>query len=283
MTLNNIKVGSRLALAFGLILLIMAGISAIGVWRLQGLADTTHQLGTVDNEKLKMAVQWRQTIDLNWIRTRASIMDADTSRIPMWQADMDKTSEISTASRKRLIELIDSEQGKKLIAEIDAKREAYRTPRAAVLKRRQAGEDVTAVLERELKPLADSYSESIHKLEEFQQKIYDEALEKAEANAAQGRLILVTGSVLALLLGAAAAVVLTRSITGRIAPGRQQRAFYRRRRPDPADRKRGPGRSGRAAAGPEDHAGQPGGHRRQRAQRHRHHRDRLQPDRGRQP
>jgi methyl-accepting chemotaxis protein len=214
MTLNNIKVGSRLALAFGLILLIMAGISAIGVWRLQGLADTTHQLGTIDNEKLKMAVQWRQTIDLNWIRTRASIMDADTSRIPMWQADMDKTSEISTASRKRLIELIDSEQGKKLIAEIDAKREAYRTPRAAVLKRRQAGEDVTAVLERELKPLADSYSESIHKLEEFQQKIYDEALEKAEANAAQGRLILVVGSVLALLLGAAAAVVLTRSITG---------------------------------------------------------------------
>jgi methyl-accepting chemotaxis protein len=70
------------------------------------------------------------------------------------------------------------------------------------------------MLERELKPLADSYSESIHKLEEFQQKIYDEALEKAEANAAQGRLILITGSVLALLLGAAAAVVLTRSITG---------------------------------------------------------------------
>ncbi|WP_411886749.1 methyl-accepting chemotaxis protein [Polaromonas sp. YR568] len=214
MTLNNIKVGSRLALAFGLILLIMAAISAIGVWRLQGLADTTHQLGTADNEKLKMAVQWRQTIDLNWVRTRASIMDADTSRIPMWQADMDKTSEISTASRKRLIELIQSDEGKKLIADIDARREAYRTPRAAVLKRRQAGEDVTAILERELKPLADSYSESIHKLEEFQQKRYDESLEKAEANAAQGRLILIVGSVLALLLGAASAVVLTRSITG---------------------------------------------------------------------
>ena len=103
MTLNNIKVGSRLALAFGLILLIMAGISAMGVWRLQGLAATTHTLGTADNEKLKLAVQWRQTIDLNWIRTRASILDADTSRIPQWQADMDKTSEISTASRKRLI------------------------------------------------------------------------------------------------------------------------------------------------------------------------------------
>jgi methyl-accepting chemotaxis protein len=214
MTLNNIKVGSRLGLAFGLILFIMAVISVTGIWRLQGLADTTQRLGTIDNEKLKMAVQWRQTIDLNWIRTRASIMDADTSRIPMWQADMDKTSEISTASRKRLIELVQAEEGKKLIAEIDARREAYRTPRSAVLKRRQAGEDVTAVLERELRPLADAYSESIHKLEEFQQKLYDASLARAEENAAQGRWILIVGSVLALLLGAASALVLTRSITG---------------------------------------------------------------------
>jgi methyl-accepting chemotaxis protein len=212
MSLNNIKVGSRLALAFGLVLFIMAVISAVGVWRLQGLAETTHRLGTADNEKLRMAVQWRQTIDLNWVRTRASILDADTSRIPMWQADMDKTSEITAASRKRLIELVQSEEGKKLIARIDAAREAYRTPRSAVLKRRHAGEDVTAVLERELKPLAEAYSESIHQLEEHQQALYDEALADAEKNATQGRWILLVGAVLALLLGAASAVVLTRSI-----------------------------------------------------------------------
>ena len=72
MILNNIKVGSRLALAFGLILFITAVISGIGVWRLQELAGTTHQLGVEDSEKLKMAVQWRQTIDLNWIRTQAA-------------------------------------------------------------------------------------------------------------------------------------------------------------------------------------------------------------------
>ncbi len=45
MTLNNIKVGSRLALAFGLILFIMAVISVIGIWRLQGLADTDPAAG----------------------------------------------------------------------------------------------------------------------------------------------------------------------------------------------------------------------------------------------
>ena len=202
MQLNNLKVASRLGLAFGLTLLITVVIAGIGVWRLQELAHTTRQLSTVDNEKLQMAVQWRQTIDLNWIRTRASVLDADTSRMSMWQADMDKTSEISLASRKRLIELIDSDKEKQLIENIDAARAAYRDPRAALLKRKQAGDDVAESLERDLRPLADIYSESIRKLEQHQKAVYDAELEKAEQGGRQGRLILLGGSALAVLLGA---------------------------------------------------------------------------------
>ena len=218
MILNNIKVGSRLALAFGLILFITAVISGIGVWRLQELAGTTHQLGVEDSEKLKMAVQWRQTIDLNWIRTQAAVLDADTSRMATWQADMDKTSEITTASRKHLIEKIRSDEGKSLMANVDAAREAYRMPRAALLKRKLAGEDVTAAFERDLKPLAIAYSESVHQLEKRQQVMYDASLKEAEENAAQGRTILVAGAALALLLGAALSFFLSRSI---IAPLQQ--------------------------------------------------------------
>jgi methyl-accepting chemotaxis protein len=122
MKLNDIKVGSRLALAFGLVLLITALMAGIGVWRLQGLVQTTRTLAGEDNEKLQLAARWRQTIDINWVRTRAAILDSDTSRIPMWQADMDKTSEITTASRKRMVELVKSDTGKGLIADIDAAR-----------------------------------------------------------------------------------------------------------------------------------------------------------------
>ena len=176
MILNNLKVGNRLALAFGLILLITAVIAGIGVWRLQELAVTTRQLGAEDSEKLKMAVQWRQTIDLNWIRTQASVLDVDTSRIPMWQAEMDKTSEITAASRKYLIENIRSDESKKLMANIDAAREAYRVPRAALLKRKLAGEDVMAAFERDLKPLAIAYSESVKQMEKRQQVLFDASL-----------------------------------------------------------------------------------------------------------
>ncbi len=210
--IRNLRIGPRLTLAFGLILLILASSAAVGVWRLQQLAATTRQLATVDSEKLRMAVQWRQTIDLNWVRTRAAMLDPNVAKIAVWQAEMDKTSEVSTASRKRLIELVTSEEGKALIADIDKAREAYRTPRAALLKRKAAGEDVVVALELELRPLAEAYSETISTLERRQQAIADASLTAAEESASQGQTILIVGGLVAVLLGAFFAYVLSRSI-----------------------------------------------------------------------
>ncbi|WP_394791075.1 methyl-accepting chemotaxis protein [Rhodoferax sp.] len=222
--IRNIRIGKRLVLAFGVILLILAASTAVGVWRLQELANTTRNLATTENEKLQLAVQWRQTIELNWVRTRASAMDADTSRMPIWQAEMDKTSEITAAARKRMIEIILSDDGKKLISDIDAAREAYRGPRAALLKRKLDGEGVMESLDKDIQPLAQAYSDSIVKLEQRQQRRYKEALATAEANASNGQSILIVGGVVAVLLSCYFAFVLSRSI---LVPIRQASASAR--------------------------------------------------------
>jgi methyl-accepting chemotaxis protein len=211
--LRNLRIGTRLSLAFGVILLIVAASAAMGVWRLQTLAALTHSLATEDNEKNQVAVRWRQTIDLNWVRTQAALLDADTRRIPMWQAEMDKTSEVTLASRKRLHELVQTDVGKALLADIDAKREAYRTPRAEILKRKLAGEDVSRELETTLKPLAAAYSDSIRLLEERQQALYDASLHGAEEGGKAGEAILMACGVVAVLLGAVFAWLISRSIT----------------------------------------------------------------------
>lgn len=211
-SVRHFRIGTRLALAFGIILLILATTVGVGVWRLQELAATSRALATVDNEKLQLAVRWRQTIDLNWVRTKAAILDADTSRLKMWQAEMEKTSEISIASRLRLIELIQSVDGKALIANVDAAREAYRTPRAKLLKSKEAGNDVTEAIEKDLWPLAQAYSLSIQQLEEHHQATFNKALEVSSQNASQGQMILVVVGFIALLVGAFFGLVLTRSI-----------------------------------------------------------------------
>ena len=211
--LRSLRIGTRLNLAFGLILLILAASASVGVWRLSQLNTVMQQLGTTDNEKMQVAVRWRQTIDLNWVRTQAALHEHDLSRIPVWQAEMDKTSEISLASRARLHELATTATDKALLAEIDARREAYRSPRSALLKRKLAGEDVSAELERTLKPLAITYSKSILDVEERQQALYKQALSDAERDAAYGGSILVACGVVAVLLGALFAWLISRSIT----------------------------------------------------------------------
>ena len=210
--LRSISIGPRLALAFGVILILLATSVAVGVWRIKVLASTTQTLGTVENEKMQLAVQWRQTIDLNWIRTKAAMLDGDAKRIDMWQKEMDKTSELSLSSRKRLLELIESEEGKALLKDIDTAREAYRGPRSALLKRRAAGEDVQEALEKDLRPLADQFSGAIRKLEQRQQARYDAALVDAGKSSTQAATIMISGGVIAVALASFFAIILSRSI-----------------------------------------------------------------------
>jgi len=116
MQLSNIKVGTRLALSFGLVLFITALIAGIGIWRLQALAATTQQLTSTDNERLKAAQQWRQGIYQNWIRTRAALLDSGTSHLASWQAEMDQTSKDVDVSRKVVERLLQSDEGRELLA-----------------------------------------------------------------------------------------------------------------------------------------------------------------------
>ena len=67
-----------------MILLLLICSVGVGVWQLREMSTTANQLATTDNEKLQMTVRWRNTIDLNWIRTKAAIMDGDAARIAAW-------------------------------------------------------------------------------------------------------------------------------------------------------------------------------------------------------
>ncbi len=211
-SLRNLRIGSRLAMAFSVILVFLIISIAVGVYRLNEIAKTTRQLATIDNEKLQLAVGWRNIIDLNWVRTQAAMYDGDPQHIDWWQKEMDKTSDAFNPSRKRLVELIESPEGKAILQEIDAARVAYRGPRDALVKRRKAGENVADALEKELRPLSETFSNLVLKLELRQKALYDASLANAEASASRAQAVMIGGGVAAVLLSILFATVLTRSI-----------------------------------------------------------------------
>jgi methyl-accepting chemotaxis protein len=210
--IRNMKIGKRIALVMSTVLLILVVMVGVGYWRLQELATTTQTMGTVDSEKMRLAQEWRLDTELNWVRTQAILRDANPEASKIWKPELDKTSERIDTVRKRLVELIQTDEGKAIIARIDATREAYRKPRADLLKRKAAGEDVSDGLTKDLKPLADVYLDAIMEMDKHQTQRFDNSLEEAAKKAELGRQILIAGGVIALILGGWLALVLSRSI-----------------------------------------------------------------------
>ncbi len=210
--MRNLKIGTRLALAFAAVLLILACSVAVGIWRLNSLAETTRLIGKVDAEKLTLATGWRLSVEQNWIRTKAVLLANDNSQTAMWQSEMDRTSAEISKMQAQLKDLLRTEKGKELLAKVDAAREAYRNPRSALTKRKSAGEDVSALVEKELKPLADAYNQTLLDLQNFQRDLVEASIAEAERSVAMGRNIMIGGGVLSVVLGVVFALLISRSI-----------------------------------------------------------------------
>lgn len=91
--MNNFKIGTRLGLAFDLVLLITAAIATLGVWRLAVLKDASVQIAHVEMERNALAQEWKAAIDLNWVRASASLKATDEAYVQSLSADMTATSQ----------------------------------------------------------------------------------------------------------------------------------------------------------------------------------------------
>ena len=214
--LQNYRIGFRLSLVIGGILAVLLVMVGVGYWRLQEMAGTTSEMGTTDTEKMKLSQEWHQTTELNWVRTEAILRDSNAAAAEVWKPQMAKTSARIDEIQKRLVVLVQSEEGKALLAKIDAAREAYRGPRAALLKRKLAGENVVDVMGKELRPLADAYLGSIAEMDKRQADVFESRMQLANSKAETGRMILLGGGFLALLIGGGLGWMLAQSILGPI-------------------------------------------------------------------
>ncbi len=211
---RNMGIARRLALAFGVILLILAVSVGVGVWRLQQLTATARQLGSVESEKLALAIRWRALVELNWARTQGAVRDADVSKLPIWQDEMDKSSNAFVDEQKRLRSLVNGSEAAPFVAAIDAARETFRQSRVEMLKHKQTGEDVTSILNGDVRTKSLAFIDAIDRLVQQQQHEVDTTLAAAQQSALEGEMILGVGGAAALLLSSLFAWALARSIVG---------------------------------------------------------------------
>ena len=210
--MNNIKIGTRLGIAFSIVLLITAAIAAVGVTQLALLKDANEKIAGVYLDRNIYAEKWREAITLNWVRASASLKASDASYITALGAEMKATSQHASDMQKKLEALVDTDEEKVLLAAVAKTRAAYVGARAKLLERKKNGEDVFPLVDAELRPLADQYLGALAKVANDSRRRLDDFEAATIRAAGTSQWVLGIGALLSLVLGVALAVWTTRSV-----------------------------------------------------------------------
>jgi methyl-accepting chemotaxis protein len=211
--IKNWKIGTRLGLGFGAMVVLMICAVGFGLERIETLRKISGRLATTEAEKLALTESWVRAIESNTARTWVVFFSTDAAAIAKVKSEMQGTIARTTEGLKRIQELATSPEDKKMLEEISRFRDAYQAQRSQLLKRKEAGEKVSAEVVEKLFPTAQSYFDTVLKMAALQQKSMAATQAEVEAAALQGKIALGVGSALALLTAIVIAWTLTRSIT----------------------------------------------------------------------
>ena len=215
MTLNNLKIGTRLSMGFAAVLLLMVAMTTEGFLRMARTEEALHT--SIDIAKrAKLADAWLADKRLNVTRAVAIAKSADHTALldyfePMIQATSAHISEI----QKTLEATIVSERGKALFADASAKRKSFLDARAKVSELHRAGDNEAAValIDSTMLPAADLYVNSVQGLEKYQAELSEANIERAKADVANTEMILLALLGGGLVIGVGMAWITARSIT----------------------------------------------------------------------
>ncbi|EJE50838.1 methyl-accepting chemotaxis protein [Acidovorax sp. CF316] len=213
MSLSQTRVAFRLALAFGVVCLVMSLSAAVGIWRLAELQDIADDLGGNSSERALLARELHAIVVLSSVRAETLLEIDNPAYAARIDADRKVTSARSSEVRKRLDELAEDPQSQRLFDAIDKAGNQFRSVRDDLVKRRKAGEALPAdAISGSLRPAADAYAKAVDELAEYQRQRVADAREAALRSERQGKLLLAAGSAVGLLLSLVCAWLLSRSI-----------------------------------------------------------------------
>ncbi|MBC7681522.1 MAG: MCP four helix bundle domain-containing protein [Ferruginibacter sp.] len=213
--LSRLKIGPRLGLAFASVLLLTALMLLIAITRINALGQSSDTLIQKDWVKAEAAATLNASIRANARRTMELFFATDASQT-------DKIHQFIEGNKKRVVEslttldkLVESPEGKSVLAKVKESRAAYVASFSKVDKLLQAGQrdEAITVLKAETLPAIDVLQDQVLALAELQKERVDLAGIQVASEVNSARILMLTLGTGALLFGAVLAWWLTRSIT----------------------------------------------------------------------
>jgi methyl-accepting chemotaxis protein WspA len=214
MFLGNWKIGTRLALAFAVVLLMVLGIIALAVSRLE---SQDRLLSRFADERVPQVVtshKWAISV-LESARHTRNIFVLDHDKIPEELSGLEDQKKLRAEDMDEIEKAVDTEQAKDLLRNVVEAHAIYSPDEDAFVRLVQANrlDEAKKLLIDKTRPEQLAYIAQIYKLIDYQVTLIGKERDEAKRGYSSGRTIIVGIGVLVTLLSAVFALWITRSIT----------------------------------------------------------------------
>ena len=216
MKISNLKIGTRLGLGFGVVVLLLAAVAIIAITRIHLINQATERLLNQSFAKLMVTkeVQTEVNLQARYLRN-ALIGTADPAEVLMSLGKMDASLKAAEVDLSKLAGMIKLAKGRELLKAMNERQQVYMRTLDATVKLIKGGqaEEAGKYLLKELRGPQTEFFGAIDVMAAFQESLMRKDGEQAEADGA-----FAVWTTLALSIAAAIAALvigwfITRSIT----------------------------------------------------------------------
>jgi methyl-accepting chemotaxis protein len=214
MKITQLNTGARVVMSFSIVLLVMATMSIVALWRLQAADASTANLVHEKLAKQQLTSEMLGLSRLNGIRTSAIARSDSMEVSDYFQSQLTGGEKAQATLEEGLAKFVASPTEQARMADVDERKKTYLAVRSQIFKLKELGrtQEVAELADTRLEASFKSYTSALAELLAYQtQQSTLIAMESAKQFAVS-RTLLVGLGVFALSIGAALAWMLTRSV-----------------------------------------------------------------------
>ncbi|MPQ56918.1 methyl-accepting chemotaxis protein [Duganella sp. FT27W] len=213
--LSHTRIGTRLAAAFGIVLLLALVATTVGLMNARSQATATREMMEKPLAKERLVSDWYVLMYSAIARTELIARSKDASLPTVFADVIAASSKRGAELMGKVKELVASDEERVMFDKIVVLRTNYQNLKTAVGNARKAGDDAAAekIFTGEFTPAAKAYSVAVEGLLAHQRKAIDDTAHAIDAANDRANQLLLVLTVLMVTIGSLAAWIISRSIT----------------------------------------------------------------------
>ncbi|KQY81750.1 MULTISPECIES: methyl-accepting chemotaxis protein [Roseateles] len=218
-TLNNLRIGTRLIGGFALVIGLLIAMAVIGITRVNAVDDNAEVILHDRFVKVAQAQTIENEVNKQLRAMRTALIVTEPALVERELAKIETSLPVVNQAIEKLVATVHSDRGKAALRDLVDSRAKFNEKEAVLLAHLKAGkvDDARKELVVDILPAQDVYLHAVEAFVKSQTDSMEQFGAEAAEMAASAKRLIVALSVLAVLIAAAVAYMLTRSITRPIA------------------------------------------------------------------